>query len=145
MIVRQYFQHLHQQPSTEWRWAVLLFFPYFLFIGSLFDSLSHREDGFARLRASHGVSLQSMFDFSPQAYGLRPAINGFYHGLKTCSPQHIFAPVCFINANCFSSLHSSQTSSESINATRLDLACETPKFRVFETFKFFVTNFFYNS
>ena len=63
------------------------------------------EDGFARLRPGqvgcdmlpddilpHDTFLRPLIDCRPQAYGPRPAINGFYHGLKSVH-WTLFAPV----------------------------------------------------
>ena len=46
-------------------------------------------DGFARLRASHDRTkvMRRKIDRSSQAYCLRSAINGFYHGLTKCPPD----------------------------------------------------------
>jgi len=33
-------------------------------------------------------------DHRSHPYRVRPVIHGFSHGLKICSPHHVFAPVC---------------------------------------------------
>jgi hypothetical protein len=40
----------------------------------------------------HDTFLRPLIDCRPQAYGPRPAINGFYHGLKSVH-RTLFAPV----------------------------------------------------
>ncbi len=39
------------------------------------------------------IPLINKMDRCSHPYRMRPAIHGFSHGLKTCSPQHVFTPV----------------------------------------------------
>ena len=40
------------------------------------------------------IPLINKMDRCSHPYRMRPTIHGFSHGLKTCSPQHVFTPVC---------------------------------------------------
>ena len=57
---------------------------------ALVEATPHRGVAFRWVR----IPLINKMDRCSHPYRMRPTIHGFSHGLKTCSPQHVFTPVC---------------------------------------------------